>query len=310
MPEHLLMTSDSDKVYIVLGAKGYIGAKFMAYLDGQKKLVEGISRTDINYTDTKIFDEFLQYNQPRWKDKKVFVINCAGKTGRPNVDQCEVKKRETIDLNVVLPAMLSEVCQRHGAIFCHVSSGCIYSGNSKQIFTELDPPNFTFENSSYSFYSGSKAMAEEYVIRNSESYIWRIRMPFDEYNNKRNYLSKLMTYDKLISAKNSLTHIGNFIRTCSDMMERGSPYGIYNIVNPDGISTKEITTLISANWPFESTVPVKKFKFFPSIVQFNKTVNTPRSNCILSADKVNSLLGVTPMPSAKTAIEDALHNWH
>ena len=303
------MISNTRDVYIVLGVKGYIGAKFLAFLESQGKLTEGLSHSDIDYTDPRVFDEFMKYNQPRWKDKQVFVINCAGKCGKPTVDQCEVKKRETIDLNVVLPARLSEVCMLNDAVFCHVSSGCIYSGNAKQVFTEIDPPNFTFDNPSHSFYSGTKAMGEEYIHKNPRSYIWRIRMPFDEVHSSRNYLSKLMSYDTLVNAKNSLTHIGEFIRCSSEMMETGAPYGIYNMVNEDGITAKDITKLLIENWSTISSEPKKKFKFFSSIAQFSKEVKTPRSNCILDCSKVNSLLGVTRMPKVKDSITNALKNW-
>ena len=292
------------EIYIVLGARGYIGRKFVSYLQSQKKHVEALSRNTVDYTDTRGFSEYLNYQRPRWSGQDIIVINCAGKTGKPNVDQCEFRKAETIRANIMLPAMLSEVCYRQKITFCHVSSGCIYYGTSKRIFTEEDKPNFAFDNKQHSFYSGTKALAEEYVLQNPNSYIWRIRMPFDEYDSRRNYLSKLITYEKTIDATNSLTHIGDFIKCCHRMAEKKSPYGIYNMVNEGHITTREICEMISDKLEIKKT-----FDFFSSHKEFRKIVAAPRSNCVVSVDKFNDLPGVPKMRPVTKALADALDNW-
>ena len=47
-------------------------------------------------------------------------------------------------------------------------------------FTETDPPNFSFRDPPCSFYSGTKALGEEAIAGIGQSYIWRLRIPFDE----------------------------------------------------------------------------------------------------------------------------------
>jgi len=291
--------------YVVLGAKGYVGRRFVRFLESKRESVIALSHADIDYTDAKTFEDWVAFNQPRWQETNVFVINCAGKTGRPNVDQCEVKKADTIRLNIVLPAQLSDICDRYGLIFCHVSSGCIYTGSGERVFTENDPPNFAYGNKHYSFYSGSKALAEEYVLKNKKSYVWRIRMPFDERNVERSYLSKLLKYDTLIDATNSLTHLGDFINTTYQMMVKEAPYGLYNLVNEGSITTREIVEIMA-----DKLGITKEFKFFDSIDSFNECVNTPRSNCVISSDKVNGLPNVTPMRPIRDALMDALEKWN
>jgi len=299
--------------YIVLDAKGYVGRRFVRYLENinnkyrsshEQVSYVGLSHTELDYTDARTFENWIEFNKPRWKDTAVFVINCAGKTGRPNVDQCEIKKADTIRLNIVLPAMLSDTCERHGLTFCHVSSGCIYSGSKERVFTEMDPPNFAYDNKNHSFYSGSKALAEEYVLRNPRCYVWRIRMPFDERNVERSYLSKLLKYDTLIDATNSLTHLGDFIMTSYDMMRHNSPYGLYNMVNEGSISTREIVDIMKQELKLD-----KQFKFFESHEAFGATVKTPRSNCVISCSKVNSIPDIRPMRPIEDALRDALRNW-
>lgn len=290
--------------YVVLGAKGYVGRRFVRFLEKKRENVVTLSHGDVDYTDARVFNDWVEYNKPRWEDTTVFVINCAGKTGRPNVDQCEIKKADTIRLNVVLPAMLSDTCERHGLVFAHVSSGCIYLGGKDRVFTERDAPNFAYDNKNHSFYSGSKALAEEYVLKNPKSYVWRIRMPFDERGVERSYLAKLLKYDTLIDATNSLTHLGDFITTSYDMLRKGSPYGVYNMVNPGGISTREIVDIMCEELDLK-----REFKFFNSLEEFGSCVKTPRSNCVISSNKVNAIADITPMRPIEDALRDALRNW-
>ena len=84
--------------------------------------------------------------------------------------------------------------------FMHISSGCVYTGAEKE-FTEEDPPNFCFNSEiEGSFYSGTKALSEELINKDS-SFICRLRIPFDHVDGPRNYLSKIQNYQKLLDAK-------------------------------------------------------------------------------------------------------------
>ncbi len=58
------------------------------------------------------------------------IVNCAGKTGKPNIDWCEDHKKETLDSNVLGPIVLSDISQAKGIRLIHVSSGCIYQGDN------------------------------------------------------------------------------------------------------------------------------------------------------------------------------------
>ena len=171
---------------IALG-RGYIGQAFEA---------AGIPvysrKLKWNYTDPCEMESILC-------DTDV-VINCAGFTGRPNIDECEVKRRETVEANVVLPANLSRVSKAMGARFVHISSGCIFQGSGN--YDESEPPA-----ANLSFYSQTKAMAEEVV----EGLILRIRMPFDHSSHPRSLLTKLASYPKLINYENSLTYIPDLV---------------------------------------------------------------------------------------------------
>jgi len=81
-------------------------------------------------------------------------------------------------------------------------------------FTEEDEPNFSFRRPPCSFYSGSKALGEEAIRGVGRNYIWRLRIPFDQFDDPRNYLSKLRNYAKVYNNVNSLSHRGDFVAAC------------------------------------------------------------------------------------------------
>ena len=104
--------------------------------------------------------------------------------------------------------------------FTQISSGCIYGGYEKH-FTEKDTPNFDFQNGS--FYSGTKALAEKVVLQNNpNSYVFRLRIPFDQYASPRNYLTKLLSYDTLLDAENSLSHRADFAKYVIELINQES----------------------------------------------------------------------------------------
>jgi nucleoside-diphosphate-sugar epimerase len=176
----------------------------------------------------------------------------------------------------------------------------VYTGSDKA-FQENDPPNFGFNNSSYSFYSGTKAMSEELLSKQfPNTFIWRLRIPFDNVDSPRNYLTKLMKYDKLLHAANSISHRLDFVDACLDLAECAPP-GIYNVVNPGAVTTREVVDMIKSKLNLD-----KQFEFYDDEGSFLQTVKTPRSNCMLSTAK---LLKYVKMRSAKDALDDALTNW-
>ena len=83
-------------------------------------------------------------------------------------------------------------------------------------FTETDTPNFSFRDLPCSFYSGTKALGEEAIAGVGQSYIWRLRIPFDEFDNPRNYLSKVQRYSKVYDNVNSISHRADFVKACLD----------------------------------------------------------------------------------------------
>lgn len=289
-------------MYIILGKNGYIAEAIIKELKSRKLPYIALSRADVDYTNIGKLDKWLSNNvySKIVANHNAQIINCAGYIGKPNVDACELAKAETLEGNVVFPAMLSQLCANKGYLYTHISSGCIYGGYSKN-FTEEDEPNFDFQNGS--FYSGSKALAEKVVIKNNpQSYIFRLRIPFDEAQSPRNYLTKLLTYDTLLDARNSVSHRGDFAKYTIQLIEDKVPFGIYNIANKGSITTKEVVDLIKKHLDTN-----KEFNFFTNLEEFMLEITAPRSNCVLDTQKIEKYIDIR---TAKEAIEDALLNYN
>jgi dTDP-4-dehydrorhamnose reductase len=282
----------------ILGASGYVGSKFTEVLSSRGLKFCGLSRTEVDYADASVLRDWMRVQRPR------FLINAAGYTGKPNVDACENHKAECLMGNAVLPGRIREVCEELGVPWGHVSSGCTYSGRRSDGggWLETDPPNFSFRSQPCSFYSGTKALGEEVLDGASNCYVWRLRIPFNHENTARNYLCKVLNYDRLLEAENSVSHLDEFVEACLDCFEKGVEYGTFNVTNPGSITTRQVT-----EWMLEEGITAKKFDFFEDEDAFMRdAASTPRSNCVLDSSKLESA-GIF-LRSAEEAVRGSLRD--
>ena len=283
----------------LLGGSGYVGQAYQKLLSRKGIPFKNLQRKELDYTNVATLIEALKADKPE------FLINAAGYTGKPNVDACETDKTNCLFGNAVLPGRIAEACEATNTPWGHVSSGCIYTGFREDgtEFTEEDEPNFTFRQNNCSFYSGTKAFGEEVLKGRPNVYLWRLRIPFDNIESPRNYLTKLMRYDSLLEATNSISQLEEFVASTFACWEKRIPYGTYNITNPGTVTTREVVELIK-----ESGLSTKTLNFFKDESEFMaKAAKTPRSNCIMSSEKL-AAAGITMTP-VKQAIRQALSNW-
>ncbi len=310
---------------LLLGATGYIGEAFASELRRRGADFLPLSRGQVDYTRFEVLLEQLRLRKPS------FLINAAGYTGKPNVDACEAHKADTLQGNTLFPQTVAQACAAAGIPWGHVSSGCIYSGakvivngqarvekdfttpalralvekspESVRGFTETDVPNFSFRDLPCSFYSGTKALCEEAIAGMGQSYIWRLRIPFDEYDGARNYLSKVQRYSKVYDNVNSISHRADFVKACLDLWELRAPYGTYNVTNPGFVTTRHVVELIQ-----QRLKPARKFEFWASDEEFYRVAaQTPRSNCVMDTTKLLAA-GVKIRP-VEEALEASLKHW-
>lgn len=284
---------------LLLGATGCLGSAFQEELTRRGMDYLGLSRVHADYTNPQILERLIRELRPS------FLINCAGFTGKPNVDACEQFKSECLAANAVLPGTIRNVCEHLGVPWGHVSSGCIFSGCKENGtgYSETDTPNFTFRSSNCSWYSGCKQLGEECLYGATNVYVWRLRMPFWNLDSPRNYLSKVMSYSRLLNVENSLTKLDEFVNACLECLNLQAPFGTYNITNGGSITTERITYLVE-----KYVCPGKKFKFFHDEAEFLKTVAAPRSSCVLDNGKLQGE-GIF-MSDVEDAVIDCLVNWN
>ena len=288
----------------IVGASGYIGSQFQHELESRGKEFVTLSRCNTNYYD------YLQLVDCLKQSKATAVINAAGYTGKPNVDQCEFDKSGTITGNVVLCQIVGQACDMLEIPLVHVSSGCIYSGDKGVDqhgtligFHEDDEPNFSFESPPCSFYSGTKALGEKLLQQFEQVYTCRLRIPFDNESCKRNYLYKLQQYDKLLHATNTMSHRHEFVRACLELLEHRCDYGIYNVTNTGYVTTQQVVDMM-----YQILKPSRVFEFWENDDQFyKKGAITPRSNCVMDNTKLRAT-GID-MSSCEESIENALNTW-
>jgi dTDP-4-dehydrorhamnose reductase len=310
---------------LLLGASGYIGQAFEHALRERKQSFMTLSRKQVDYTQFGALLKILRDKKP------TFLINAAGYTGKPNVDACEDAKADTLTGNTLFPEMLAHACLIEKIPWGHVSSGCIFSGakvveegktriekdltkpglrdlpenNPSAIggYTESDQPNFTFRDPPCSFYSGTKGLAEEAIAGVGQSYVWRLRIPFDQIDSPRNYLSKLQRYVKVYDNVNSISHRADFVNACLDLWERRAPFGTYNVTNPGYITSHQVVRMIE-----RILKPARQFEYWKDDAEFyHLAARTPRSNCVLDVSKL--LETGIKIRLVEEALEHSLRNW-
>lgn len=261
---------------LVLG-KGFISEYLVNFLNDTDHSVDCYSRKELDYSnDVTLYNKIVDDTEfgNAFEEGYSVVINTAGFTGSPNVDECELRKAECFDLNVKLPKTIEGVCKSAGINFINVSSGCIYTGYDKD-YTEEDEPNFGIYNNESSFYSKTKH-ACELILDNSFTNTIRIRMPVTSKDDHKNLLSKLNKYDNIIDFKNSKTDVIKLCEFIKVVIENFKP-GIYNAVHNNTLTTREVTEIMAEyglqndNWSF---VPYEDIP-----------IKANRSNCVLDNSK-------------------------
>ncbi len=259
--------------YLIFG-DGFVGNKILNHVQGSV-----MSHTYISGRQDII--QAIKKHEPD------VVINCVGKTGRPNIDWCEEHKEETLFSNLTVPLLIAQVCHEMKVRMVHISTGCIYEGG---VFWEHDKPNFV-----KSYYSRTKYLAEE-ALKDFGILQLRMRMPTDWADNPRNLVNKLFSYNRVINAKNSITVMDDFIYALNNLVAQGQT-GVFNIVNPEPVTHQEIIEI-----------------FEPYIGKFQGTYINPeelltlagRSNCVLSNSKLAEC-GIKLRPTKEALLDCAKH---
>lgn len=280
---------------LLLGPTGYIGSQFLSELSARKLQGVQLSRSYCDYTNACHLIHEIRRVKP------ALVINCAALVVNGAVDHNEDHKRATLLSNLVFPGVLAAACASVGCAMMHISTGCLFNGdNGGKGFTETDVPELNFD-TQCGVYVGAKELAEREVRKYPYHFICRIRLPFDNIDHKRNLLTKLQRYMRIVDATNSMSHRGDFVSACLDLWQTKAPFGTYNMTNPGAASNRWICSEIVKHLGRTSG-----FNFI-TVEELQSMSRTPKSNCILNTDKLASV-GVRMRPVYEAVI-DSLKNW-
>jgi 3,5-epimerase/4-reductase len=221
------------------------------------------------------------------------VINCAGKTGKPNVDWCEVHPIETERANVIGPLVLAEACDRAGAYLLHMGSGCIFYGPSP---AEGGWREDDFANPS-SFYSRTKYAADLILSKLPNVAVARLRMPIDDRPGARNLITKLAAYREVVDVENSVTIISDLVAVAQALVAKRAT-GVFHATNPGTMRHRDLLGMYR-----EVVDPGHRYTLIGEAELVARGLAThARSNCILASPRL-AAIGITMRP-----IDRALHD--
>ncbi|KAF3177471.1 hypothetical protein TWF106_002501 [Orbilia oligospora] len=260
--------------FLIWGGEGWVAGHLKELLQKQGKEVE---TTTIRMENRESVLQKLEEYKP------THVLNCAGVTGRPNVDWCEDNKEATIRSNVIGTLNLADCCWLKGIHITNFATGCIYHYDDEhpiggKTFTEEDPANF-----SGSYYSATKSKVEEIMKQYSNALVLRLRMPVSDDLHPRSFVTKISKYEKVVNIPNSNTLLTDMLPV-SIVLAENNETGVYNFTNPGAISHNEVLDLFA-----KYVRPGFTYSNF-TVEEQSKILKAGRSNCELDTTKlVNKL---------------------
>jgi 3,5-epimerase/4-reductase len=282
----------SNHVYLIWGGEGWVAGHLYNLLKskGQK-----VYATTVRMENREAILAELDRFQP------THVFNCAGATGRPNVDWCEDNKDATIRSNVIGTLNLTDCCFLKGIHITVMATGCTYPlkqdlvcSIGTMVFTRnagiyeydeahpVDGPGYvetdlpTFGGS---FYSYTKSRVEEIMRAYTNCLILRLRMPVSDDLHPRSFVTKITKYDHVVDIPNSQSILSDLLPAAVALADH-SETGIYNFTNPGAISHNEILAL------FKKIVrPDFTWQNF-TVEEQSKILKAGRSNCKLDSTKL------------------------
>lgn len=258
------------KKVLIFGGNGFVGS----HLKGER------SSLRVN----KLHELLVEIK----RKKPEVIINCIGRTGENNTDDCDQFPTRTLEANTFVPFLFAEAAIRTGVKLVHVSSGCMFHGSEVCEIGEWENPNFF-----HLFYSRTKIYAEASLTllassRLANILIVRPRIPFFNAKHPKDILYKIQRFKKVIDFPNSMTYLPDFAKAVSHLIDIDAR-GVYNIVNPKPLTYASILQKF-----FKRRVPEMRYQDLPM----------PRTNLKLSCKKLIES-GFEPMSTA-AAIQEGL----
>jgi 3,5-epimerase/4-reductase len=283
---------------LLYGAAGWIGGKMERLLrDRGLEVHVGKARLD----DLDALRLEMLHRDP------THVISTAGRThgttadGRvwSTIDFLEQKPdglRLNVRDNLMGPVHLAELGKRLGVHVTYLGTGCIFENDAGDLeacdgFDENDDGNFC--GSGYSTVKGATDRLFR-LLYDDTALNARIRMPITDEVHPRNFITKIVNYERVCSVPNSMTVLDELLPVLADLaLERRT--GTINLVNPGVISHNEILEMYR-----DIVDPSFEWRNF-SLEEQSLVLAAGRSNCRLDSSKLQRWAAVNPIRDAVRA---------
>ena len=286
---------------LLYGYSGWIGNQLLDLLrrDNEITIFLGQSRLDDRQVLANEIDEVCPTH----------IISFTGRTHGTigdkiytTIDYLEQpgKLVENLRDNLYGPVSLALECTSRNIHYTYLGTGCIFTDTKgpggRTNFSENDIPNFTG-----SSYSTVKGFTDRLFHQMQDTVLnLRIRMPIVGYNCPRNFITKILNYDKICSIENSMTVLPDLLPLALTLIKRNMT-GTLNLTNPGTISHNEILEMYT-----KYVDPTFTWKNF-TIEDQRKIIDSERSNNKLDTTLLESFF--PDVKNIKDSVKSLLQNW-
>jgi dTDP-4-dehydrorhamnose reductase len=160
---------------LVFGAAGQVGRELMALADTRGAEAVGLTRGEVDITDTAAVTRAIASAKPR------LIVNCAAYTA---VDRAETEPDRATAINATGAGVLAEAADRAGIPILHMSTDYVFDGSKQGAYREDDPI------APLGVYGRSKAEGEALVRAVPRLIILRTAWVYGAYGN--NFLKTML----------------------------------------------------------------------------------------------------------------------
>lgn len=286
-------------IVLIYGSQGWIGNQLVNLLNKNKTLTIICSKNRVN--DTIKVENDIQIYKP---DRVISLIGRTSGGAYNTIDYLENPStlNQNLQDNLYSTISLSLLTKKYGIHLTSLGTGCIFSYDEKHQpetsssgFKENDLPNFFGSN-----YSIVKGYTDRILHQIDNVLNVRIRMPITNIDCSKNFISKIIRYEKICSMPNSMTVLPDLLPCLINLIKQGIT-GTINLTNPGYITHNEILDMYC-----EIIDPEFSYKNF-TIKEQNKVLLGKRSNNNLNTEKLESFF--PEVPDIKTSVRNVLLNW-
>lgn len=284
---------------LLYGKNGWIGEKvYKLLIENKHEVIIGNKRAE----------DFMGLEEEIIQVQPTNIISTIGRThgiidgvNYTTIDYLEQKGklRENIRDNLYSPIILAILSKKYNIHYAYLGTGCIFTYDEDHEY-EMEDNGFK-EESTPNFFGSSYSTVKGYtdmIMKQFDNVLnVRIRMPITDEINARNFITKITSYKKICSIRNSMTVLPELLPIMIDMCSKRIT-GTVNLTNPGLISHNEILEMykeiVDKDFTWENF----------DIDEQRKILASDRSNNYLDTTRLESLYNVKHI---KESVRDILY---